>query len=299
MTEAKGPGLLSRLRLSISIVRYSNAHNRDFAREHCAFFRDMEARLQEYVGDLGGLQVLDVGCGKSFWLTLLLHSCGARVTGIDSEFVTPKRGLSKYVGLARHNGLERALRTLVWDAIYAPPYYRELAAACAFPLRFKGVDVRTMSVMELDSADGTFDLIVSHEVFEHLSDVPAALRSLHRALKPDGVAYIYIHNYASLSGGHHIAWKYPDSEPSGIVPPWDHLRQNRYPDIPSWINRLRERDYRRMFEERFEILDWFPTCREGEALLTPEIRAELAGYSEEELLTKGFVVIARPKQVVG
>jgi hypothetical protein len=121
---------------------------------------------------------------------------------------------------------------------------------------------------------------------------------LHRVMKSDGIAYIYVHNYTSLSGGHHIAWKYPDTEPSTVVPPWDHLRQNRYPEIPSWVNRLRERDYRRAFEEQFEILDCFPTATEGKALLTPEIRAELADYSEEELLTKGFVVIAKPKVVM-
>ena len=34
--------------------------------------------------------------------------------------------------------------------------------------------------------DGTFDLVVSFEVFEHLPDLPAALASLKRAMKPDG-----------------------------------------------------------------------------------------------------------------
>ena len=287
--------LSRRLRLYVSMVRYGNAHNRDFAREHYAFFADMQARLQKYVGDLCSLHVLDVGCGKAFWLTLLLHSYGAHVTGIDTEFVAPGRSLGKYTGILRRNGLERVLRTLVWETIYAAPYYRELAAVCHFPLCFEGIDVRRMSVTKLDFLGDTFDLVVSHEVFEHLPDVPAGLRSLRRVMKPEGITYIYVHNYTSLSGGHHIAWKYPDTEPSTVVPPWDHLRQNRYPEIPSWINRLREGDYRQAFEEQFEILDWFPTATEGEALLTPEIRAELADYSEEELLTKGFVVIARPK----
>lgn len=256
-----------------------------------------KTRLREYVGDLRGLRVLDVGCGKTFWLTLLLHSCGAHATGIDTEFVAPSRSLGKYVGILRRNGLDRTLRRLVWDMIYAAPYYRELAAICPSPLHFEGVDARRMSVTELDFPNDTFDLVVCHEVFEHLPDVPAALRSLRRVMKPDGITYICVHNYTSLSGGHHIAWKYPDMEPSTVVPPWDHLRQNRYPEMPSWINRLQERDYRQAFEEQFEILDWFPTATEGEASLTPEIRAELADYSEEELLTKGFVVVARPKVV--
>lgn len=296
MASPKSSNPMSRLRLYLSMVRYGNAHNRDFAHEHYAFFADMQVRLQEHVGDLRGLRVLDLGCGKAFWLTLLLHSWGACATGIDTELVTPGRSLGKYAGILHRNGPERALRTLFWDMAYATPYYRELEAVCPFPLHFERVDVRQMSITSLDLADDTFDLVVSHEVFEHLPDIASALRSLHRILKPGGMTYIYVHNYTSLSGGHHIAWKYPDSEPSTVVPPWDHLRENRYPEIPSWINRLRMQDYQTAFKEQFEILHWLPTNTEGESLLTPEIQAELSDYSEEELLAKGFIVIARPSK---
>ena len=289
-------GLLSRLALYVSMMRYGLAHNRDFAREHYAFFARMCEHLRGHIRDLDGLRVLDVGCGKACWLTLLLHSSGAHATGIDTEVVDAAGGWRKYVQILRRNGPERALRTWVWEMLYARPYYRELARVASFPLRFDGVDARNMSVTTLDFADATFDLAVSHEVFEHIDDVPAALAELRRVLKPDAVTYIYIHNYASLSGGHHIAWKYPDTEPSDEVPPWDHLRGNRFPEIPSWINRLRERDYRAAFDAHFDVLEWFPLAPEGEALLTPEIRAELSDYSEDELLTKGFVVIARPKK---
>lgn len=273
------------------MIRYGNAHNRDFAKEHYQFF----VGLQAHYPQLKGKRVLDVGCGKSMWLTLLLHSAGARVTGIDTEAVEPKRSIAKYYSIAQKNGLERAIRTLVWDVVYARPYYQELAVACPFPLRFEDVDARSVEVAELPFPVNTFDLVVSHEVFEHISDISSTLRALHRVMKPDGIAYIYIHNYASLSGGHHIAWKYPDTEPSTVVPPWDHLRDHRYPDIPSWINRMREHEYRDTFEKEFEILDWIHICTEGSALLTPQIREELRDYSEQELLTKGFVVVARPK----
>jgi SAM-dependent methyltransferase len=294
---ANEKGLLSRLRLYISMVRYGNAHNQDFAHEHYAFFTAMQQRLPQYgMDDVRGKRVLDVGCGKAYWLTLLLHSYGAAATGVDTEFVEPGFSLGKYWGILRSNGPERTLRTLVWDMFYGPPYYRELARVCDFPLNFKGVDARRSSATELDFPDHTFNLVVSHEVFEHIDDIPTALKMVHRVMKSDGLTYIYIHNYASLSGGHHIAWKYPDTEPSTEVPPWDHLRENRFPEIPSWINRLREHEYRPAFESLFDILDWFPTSIEGKALLTPEIRTELADYSEDELLTKGFVVVARPKK---
>ncbi|MCG8459489.1 MAG: class I SAM-dependent methyltransferase [Holophagales bacterium] len=284
-----------RLRLYLSMVRYGWRHNRDFAREHYAVFQRLQRDLEpHFPNGLGGVRVLEVGSGKMMWLTLLLASCGARATGIDTEWAEPGFSPLKYVRIARANGLERAVRTLVWDALFARSYYRELAAIAPFELRFDRLDARRTSVTELELEPGAFDLVVSHEVFEHLPDVEAALARLARVLDPRGLTYIYIHNFSSVSGGHHIAWKYPDTEPSETVPPWDHLRDRRFPDIPSWINGWREGRYREAFERHFEILDWLPGEREGEALLTPELRSELAAYTEDELLTKGFTVVARP-----
>jgi SAM-dependent methyltransferase len=288
------PNIFKRLRLYLSIIQYSLAHNPDFAKENYTFFREMQTYLQRHEVNLKGLRVLDVGCGKSYWLTLLLHSAGAKATGIDTELVEPGRSLNKYFKIFRKNGLDRAARTLFWDTVFGQPYYRHLQALCPFPLNFSGIDVHSMSVTSSDFPDNTFDLIVSHEVFEHISDLPGTARELRRVMKPESITYIYVHNYPSISGGHSIAWKYPDSEPSAIVPPWDHLRQNLYPDIPSWINRLRQPAYRQAFEEHFEIIDWFPRGREGEKLLTPKIQAELSDYEADELLTKGFVIVARP-----
>lgn len=285
---------MARLKLYLSMIRYANAHNKDFAREHYEFFCRMQTDMKSYFPDLRPLRVLDVGCGQRMWLTLLLHSSGARVTGIDAEPAQPRPSLRKYWGILRTNGLERTVRTVAWDLLYARPYYAALAALCPFPLRFDGVDTRPSSITQLDFEDDTFDFVVSHEVFEHLPDVPGALRALGRAMKPDALTYIYTHNYTSVSGGHHIAWKYPDSEPSTVVPPWDHLRQNIAPEIPSWINRWRECQYREAFQREFEILEWIHTEREGAKLLTPEIRRELHEYEEEELLAKGFLTIARP-----
>jgi SAM-dependent methyltransferase len=290
MTEA-----IRRFRLYLSMVGYANSHNQDFAREHWAFFRDMRGRLAALGKDPRGLRILEVGCGKSYWLTLLLHGYGAKVTGIDTEVIVSGRSPAKYWRIWRQNGLERSARTLIWDLLYAAPYYRELAACADFALPQSGVDVRCGNVALPEFAPREFDLIVSHEVFEHIADVEAAAVRLQTLLKPDGLTYIYVHSFTSLSGGHHIAWKYPDTEPSTTVPPWDHLRQRLFPLIPSWVNGLREHQYRDIFTRHFDILDWLPTKPEGQHLLTPEIRSELAAYSEHELLNKGFIIVARPK----
>jgi SAM-dependent methyltransferase len=141
--------------------------------------------------------------------------------------------------------------------------------------------------------DESLDWVVSHEVLEHVRDLTDVVRELKRALKPDGRTCLYVHHFTSLSGGHHIAWKHPDTSPSRKVPPWDHLRGRQFTDIPSWLNGVRAHEYRALIEAELEILEWRWLPREGEALLTPEIRAELGKYSEAELLHKGFIVIAR------
>jgi SAM-dependent methyltransferase len=283
--------MLRRLRLYWSMLVYGLRKHRRFAAEHAQFYRDMIA----ITGPVRGRRVLEVGCGKMYWLSLLLHSDGALVTGIDTEVPMPGRRLAKYRAIWRRNGLERAVRTLVWDWVFAPSYYAALEQETGMQLVHEGLDLRTIDAAYASIPPASIDLVVSHEVFEHIADVGATLRELERLLKPTGRTYIYVHNFASLSGGHHIAWKYPDTEPSTSVPPWDHLRARRYPDIPSWLNELREADYRRLFSERFELVDWRYTPQEGRALLTPALREELRQYSGHELLTKGFTVIARTR----
>jgi len=192
------------------------------------------------------------------------------------------------------NGLERASKTLYWDLFYSRSYYQALQDQASFPLQYEGLDIKILDSSHYDFPDNEFDVVVSHEVFEHIRDMGSTLEELIRVMKPGGLTYIYIHLYPSISGGHHIAWKYPDENPSLRVPPWDHLRENLFPQIPSWINRFREQDYRQYFEAAgFEIVDWITYAIEGESLLTPEIKEELTDYSEEELLKKGIVVIAR------
>jgi hypothetical protein len=121
----------------------------------------------------------------------------------------------------------------------------------------------------------------------------SVIAEVRRVLSPTGRAYLYVHHFTSLSGGHHIAWKHPDTAPSRLVPPWDHLRARRYPLIPSWLNRVRAHEYRQKIESELDIVHWRWLPKEGEALLTPEVRAELSEFQEEELLHKGFIVVAR------
>ena len=283
------PVLPGRAGLYLSMLAYGLRNHGDFAEEHARFFRGFLADA----GDIRGRHVLDLGCGKTFWLTLLLASEGAEAMGVDTEVTEPARELRKYLRIVRENGFERAARTIAWDLLFSTPYYRKLQQAYGKPLRFDRVQLRRTDGGTLPVADASLDWVVSHEVLEHVHDLDTVAAEIRRTLKPGGFAYLYVHHFTSLSGGHHIAWKHPDSAPSRKVPPWDHLRQNRFPLVPSWLNRVRVRDYRRILAEKLQIVEWRWLPREGEVLLTPAIRAELAAYDEDELLHKGFIVIAR------
>ncbi len=51
------------------------------------------------------------------------------------------------------------------------------------------------------------------------------------------------------------------------------------------LNRWRERDFRRAFEGRFEILEE-ERFAEGEGFLTPALERDLAAYGRAELTTR-------------
>lgn len=60
--------------------------------------------------------------------------------------------------------------------------------------RFTVDDVYAMS-----SPDGTHDIVHAHQVLQHLTDPVAALREMHRALKPGGVLAIRDADYGAMT----------------------------------------------------------------------------------------------------
>ncbi len=261
--------------------------------DHRAFRESGEA-LERH-GGCGrvGARVLDLGCGRRFPAALLFHTFGARVTGIDADVFDPAFGAGSWLRMIRVNGVERFARSLAQRVLFDRAYYRELGRLAGRPLRFEGLDLRLMDAGALGFPDAHFDLVHSNSVFEHLADVPAAVREVARVLRPTGVASIVIHLFPSLSGGHHPDWAFPDEEPSRRVPPWDHLRARRHP-AGVRLNRWREREFLAEFERRFAVLE-SQAFVEGERLLTPGLERELSAYPREELLKRAVRLVLRPR----
>ncbi len=242
-------------------------------------------------------RVLDVGCGSNAPMSVLLHSAGATVTGLDS-YVGHRWGLginpARYVKYVREAGIPRTLRKMVGEIVYDRHYYTTLARKTGLTLTERNLDLRQMDVQSATIPDASVDLVHSNATWEHIADVAEANQQVARVLRPGGLAYIEIHLFPALSGGHDLPWIVPGKTELGEVIPWQHLRNPAW-QAPVFLNRLRERDYERLFRStaNLEIVEWRTEYTEGQQLLTEQIRAELPGYSDEELTKRSIVVVAR------
>ena len=242
-------------------------------------------------------RVLDIGCGANAPISLILHSSGVPVTGID-DYLGFRWGLgfkpSRYASYLREVGATRTARKMVGELLYDRHYYAALSRAIGSPLFEEGLDLRKMNAEQLAFADGSFDLIHSNATWEHLPNVAAANREVARVLRPGGLAYIEIHLFPSLSGGHDLPWIVPGRTDLGGVTPWGHLRDPQW-RAPVHLNRLRERDYRHHFEctRGLEIVQWRTEYTEGDQWLTKTLEGELSDYSREELTKRSIIVVVR------
>lgn len=235
-------------------------------------------------------RILEVGCGQRYAVTLLFHSLGADVTGIDTDVIHPRLTPAVMLRVIKQNGLERLVKTVIRRWIFDRGYYRIISREAGVPLKFD-LDIRCMSAYQLEFADGSFDYVFSNAVFEHIDDPEKAVKEIHRVLKPGGIANIDIHLYPSISGGHNLDWHDPDHEPSKTVPPWDHLRQNLYP-THVYLNKWRDGQFAEALSGRFTMVDTRYRY-EGKQFLTPEIIKELPDYTEDELVKRSARYILR------
>jgi SAM-dependent methyltransferase len=247
---------------------------------------------------LKDLRILDLGCGYTAPMTVLLHATGCRVTGADWR-IGYRWGLgfkpSRYLDYLKEAGLKVTARKVMGEFVYDRVYYEHLAKVTGLKLEDRNLDLRSVDVQHLDGLpDGAYDVVHSNATWEHIEDVAAANRAMARVMAPGGIAYIEIHLFPSLSGGHDMPWIVPGKTILGDVKPWQHLRDPHW-QAPVGLNRLRNRDYRRLFDQTpgFTILDWQTEFTEGHDLLTPELQRELSDYSPEELTTRSIIVVAQ------
>jgi SAM-dependent methyltransferase len=231
------------------------------------------ADLAPYLSlDAGPLRVLDLANGRLRPQYTILRSQGHEVYGVDLVN-RPARGWKDHAyRLAR--------------LLYAQGLGASLSAASARALLCGDVG-------RLPFPGASFDLVTSVAAFEHFLDVPAVIGELARVLRPGGLIWAAIHIFTAPSGGHNLSFAEVPlrSVPPGVEP-WDHLRRRRLPfTVP--LNEWRICQYLEAFGRQLELLRHYCPMREGEHLLTPELEAELAGYTRDELTAGAYIVVAR------
>lgn len=237
-------------------------------------FEERARDLNGYWTPNGHFDVLDIGNGSMRPQYTLLKAAGHRVYGIDRINRQRRDWLGFMYAAAR--GLYR------WKL--------------GLPIKDQDRGLVCGDVICLPFLGEVFDLVTSVAAFEHFMFVPEVLKELTRVLKPGGLIYARIHLFTCPSGGHNVRIaEVPLRRLPRGVDPWDHLRKRRLPiEVP--LNEWRRDRYLEEFAKHFEILRHYCAMREGEELLTPEIEAELSGYSRDELTCGAYVILARRRE---
>ncbi|HEY2917077.1 MAG TPA: class I SAM-dependent methyltransferase [Candidatus Limnocylindrales bacterium] len=179
------------------------------AYDHDTLVDRATARLAGIHGriDLASRDVLVFGCGNGYEVWFLADAYGARATGID---------------IVEHGS---------WATLTGPDR------------TFVMADLAT----EQPFAAGSFDRVVSINVFEHVSHPAATLAELYRVLRPGGLAWITANLYRGPKASH----RYRE-----VYFPWPHLlfgddvvrafyrRQGLPEEGSEWVNKLTWEQYR-------------------------------------------------------
>jgi SAM-dependent methyltransferase len=269
---------------------------------------DVPARVSELVGSLAedervierefgfelrGRRLLDVGAGQGLF-QLAYFSRRNEVVGIDLEVIAQGASPVPYVRMLRSNGVRRTVKTvgrklLGVDARYRAELTRQLGLR-----RFPRLRVLPMDACAMSFPDGSFEVVYSHSVFQHLPEPERGLEEVKRVLAPGGVAHLSFHLYTSDTGSLDPRLMRGAGEQ---LPLWAHLRpgleelvlQNAY------LNRLRLPQWRELLQSHL------PGCRlllyaaDRERLEAEARRLQAAGqlrdYQLDELTTRRIVAL--------
>jgi ubiquinone/menaquinone biosynthesis C-methylase UbiE len=153
----------------------------------------------EYLGEVSGLRVLEVACGRGGFVKELIGR-GARVVGCDFS------GAALRAACRKLNGTTGGGRA-------------EFVQGDAQSLPFAG---------------GSFDVVISCETIEHLPEVQAAMRELNRVCRFGGRLLLTTPNYANLMGLYELyaRVRHPSRRDDQ---PFD--RRQWFPQVRRWIRR--------------------------------------------------------------
>lgn len=292
--------------------------NLQFLRMRLDGLAGKEAELADLLAELDGYRetyerlsgrrfadarIFEVGYGARPLRLLALVSLGLDARGMDLDAPALERSAAELLRTLRTNGFARflksAVRTLAFDGHERRALQRVLRARGASlriePQRFLVGDIAHAAL-----PPGSVDFLYSEDVFEHIPGeaLEGVCAGIARALAPGGVALIAPAVHTGIAGGHLVEW-YPctlDRPLARRSEPWEHLRRRRYA-ADCALNEWRVSQFRSLFERHFAI-EQVDNLQPGlgRRFLTPALRAELADYGEDELLSHKWRFVLRRKK---
>jgi SAM-dependent methyltransferase len=231
-----------------------------------------------------GQDVLDVGCGQNLQ-AIGFRAAGARsYTGLD-----PTLNLDSTLLKDSRKRWSRRTETGI-----SP---RQLMASSP-RLRFA---VATIAEFAAEKP-GQFDVIVMHNVTEHLMAIEEEFPRFAALLRPGG-RMVFRHPNFYCWHGHHLRPRtvdeiVPGDEEQSAVVDWAHVRRD--PERHAWIDRTQNRiqldALRALVAQHFTIEKWEETespREQGIERLTPEILTRYPEFTRRDLAVKCAFIVAR------
>jgi SAM-dependent methyltransferase len=155
------------------------------------------ALVREYLGEVRGLRILEVACGRGGFVKQLTQA-DAVVTGCDFSFAALQIAKQKLLGRG------------------------------SFPL----ASVVQGDAQNLPFADNSFDIVVSCETIEHLPYVQKGISELHRVTRSGGRLFLTTPNYFNFMGLYDIyaSLRHPQRKNDQ---PFD--RRQWFPQVHRWL----------------------------------------------------------------
>ena len=245
-----------------------------------------EQRIARQLGrELRDLDVLVIGPGQQLKEARYFGRAN-RVTTLDLDEIPRGLDAGAYARMIKKNGFGRFAKTVGRKLLGVDrgqeAAWREALEVAVLP----EPRMVTGDACDFPEEIGPMDVIVSWSVFQAIPDPAPAIRNIANSLRPGGVFYIGVHLYTSNTGHHDIR---AFTGKRDVLPAWAHLREStRHLVTPSaYLNHWRLDQWRDLLREHAPGHVEFIESYNAENLrkeLTEEVRMELQGYSEEELL---------------
>jgi SAM-dependent methyltransferase len=210
---------------------------------------------------------------------------------IDNELIVERLTPSNSLEMMRRNGLQRTVKTVARKALGVDHNYERALRKRLGVNVLPRVELKRGDACRMPIPDDSFDMIYSRSVLHSLAAPRAALAEMARVLRPGGVAHVDLHLYSSFNGS--LDPRILFGGRSEFY--WAHLRQDAPVVEGVSLNKFRLCQWQSLF-----AAEWPGSMLRTIQLEEPAwqqaadraiARAEIDGYSREELLTTTVVAI--------